>query len=779
MEAISDHPRIKFGSINDVFLQGQKVDCCIFFQGYQFSEDDKISLWGSVSGEDEKCFSYQLVKEGELSREGDVEDTAMTFIFQGYEFSSVYIESYKFKYMTADLRILAESNSFAITEKNAAGPGDGISNKKETVADSLSSNRRDEAVDEKIKRLEKECKLLRKELYQAHQGMELQVSCSKALQTDKRMISDNLEEEKRLRERAEYTVENLEKCLTEKLEHIDVQDVKIKDLERTIRLETRMHDALREDFDGQTSNNEECFMENEQLKMKLIEFKKEYVRLNKLNEDERELYKHEFNKQEKEMLLIKHSMQQKLDNFATNLQDAEENKKTLEKRLTIEKERAYTLENNLREISKEYDEQLELKEFEIAELKKQMDEVEEILSVEREKKMNLTRDYESTIEELERKLASELKRFNTLTSKCKEIQKRAGLAEEEINVLKGRLEKADKKMNEMEELVKKSKSELEILQRTVSATDMSTMKQEVDSKSPVSWGKDGKTEYKIPLNYSEEPLSKGVAKLTKSKDCTTTDPRSRLSKDKNASQRGNAGKTKNSGTKIMFNCTEPRRRYSGRKRNDLDSNNNDSCYYYDRVRTSQRNPSDKPERQTGLLRQHRNSLLRENSRLRYSMKMLNHDCAILNYTLQQVIVEAEQKLESLYSLYMRKESECAAYEQMLAPGGIINSYDPYMVPGDYMETYLPDGACVQSGNYEQYTDGYYDHFGPNDTLMQQQGYAVDEFQYQLQPYQMPNQPFNQMYFVPQVYFPQQIQCLEAPLQLQCETQVLSNQQTRN
>ncbi len=120
------------------------------------------------------------------------------------------------------------------------------------------------------------------------------------------------------------------------------------------------------------------------------------------------------------------------------------------------------------------------------------------------------------------------------------------------------------------------------------------------------------------------------------------------------------------------------------------------------------------------------------------MSMLNHDCAILNYTLQQVVMEAEQKLEALYQLYLSKESQCAAYEQQYQGGlfvpdnmyqynaNVVGQYDPYvMQSGEYVEacptasnvSYIQPGVIYQ-GNYT-YCDGYYEMQPQQDNLVAQ------------------------------------------------------------
>ena len=744
MADCNDLPKIKFCGLEGNYSNGKDVSFDIVFLDYKSTGDDSVVLCGYNEENEEREIIRRLVTEGTSGSQ----DSRLYIVFKACEFRSLPDSKFKFKYLSGDSTAVCESSFFEVEPHSISEESFLTVDVTESFDDSIQLVGK--VSSDIVERLEDECKKLQNELKSSYRKTDEYESCCRALKAEKDRILDEFEGEKRQREKAEITLQELEGCLLDKMQCIDEQNRQIEELERSIRMETALHTALREDFEGHTSNAEECFIENEFLKSRINDCKREYVRLNKMNEDERDFYRTEFSRHESEIIQLKQMYQRKLDDIEERLAEAGDTIKELEERLDSEKIRSADLESQLHDMTKELDEQSELKEFEIAEMKKQAEEMQEILNAERAAKAKTVKDYESTIEELEQKLNNEVKKVNFLTGKCEGMQQRLTDAEEKNEGLKLRLEEADKKMVEMEDLVQSSKSELEILKKTVSAPEARLEKNEPSSK------KEKGSKDKV----SSKPLSKSASKT---KEYPVVDSKWNWSREKEQAPESNSTKPKSSTTKIVYSYSESKRggsRYSTRRRSSYQE---DGYFEKEKSRSYHRNSSDRPERQTGLLRQHRNALLRENSRLRYTMTMLNHDCAILNYTLQQVVSEAEQKLDSLYSLYARKESECAAYESMFATSNL--GYDPYAMPSEYVEAYYPDGSCMQSGlvtvNYGYYGEPYYDVYRPQDVMMQQQQVVFDQTQYQ------------QLQYIPQMYAPtQQLYCPEPYPQVQHEAAVV-------
>lgn len=724
----SDTPKLELSGIEGKYTYGEDVSFDVAFLDYKWLEGDYIMLVSYIDEDEEREIARQFVADAAK----ECQEEKLTIIFDADLFSSSQERKFRFKYVSGNSGVVAESDIFE-TEHGT------IYEEKFVKVDSAESYndsvRSDKASNGILSRLEEECRKLKDELKEIHRKSEDYEACCKVLQAEKSQVQDEFDEEKRQREKSEVMLQELECSLLDKMQCIDEQNRQIEELERCIRMETRLHNALKEEFEGQSFSNEECLMENEQLKMRLTEYRKDYVQLNKMNEEERDLYRKEFSRHESEITHMRRLYEQKIDDVEDKLAEAQQQIKELEDKFVSEKMRSAGFENQFQELSKDFGEQLELKEFELAEAKKEFEEIQEILSAERDAKTKIVRDYDSAIEELEQRYNSEIKKVNFLTSKCEEMQQQANKAEGNAADLKMRLEEADNKLVEMEDLIKSSKSELEILKKTVSAPEARLEEHEPSPK------RDKSSRDKLATKSSSKST-------TKAKEYTVHDSKWNWSREKEKAPESNVGKSKNSGTKIVYSYSESKRggsRYANRRRSSLQEDEN----YRDKS-TSYGRSSDRRDRQTGLIRQHRNALLRENSRLRYSMTMLNHDCAILNYTLQQVVSEAEQKLESLYTLYARKESECASYEAMFATGNM--GYNPYSMPGDYVETYYQDGSYPDNGmiavNYGYYGEPYYGAYGEQDAMVQM-SMVPDQGCYQ------------QAQYAQQIYVPtQQVYCGE-------------------
>ena len=728
-----DLPKLKFCGLERKYTAGRDVSFDVVFLSYKLSHTDAIVICGfSEEGEEQHLFRRPLTED--LCQ---CQDDRVYIVLKACEFRSFSESKYKLKYLSTDSVVIGESSSFEIEPYS-------ISEESFLTVDSVdylysSTQLIKKASGDNAERLEVECKKLQEELESVLRKSEDYEACCRVLKIENNRILDEYEEEKRLREKTEVILQELERCILEKMQCIDEQNRQIKELERNIRMETQLHNALKEDFEGQTPGSEECLMENELLRAKLVEYRKDYARLSKLNEDEKEFYKKEFSQQENEITQLKEMYQRKLCDTESKLNKAANTISELEDVIITEKSRTASLESKLKEMQNDFDEQLDLKDFEFAEVNKQLEDVQEILASEREAKAKIINDHESTIETLGNKLDSDTKKVDFLTTKCDGMQKRAVEAEEKVEDLTVRLEEADKKMSDMEDLFNSSRSELEILKKTLSAPETGVEKTEASS----------------PKVSKNRATSKSLSRSSssKAKEYPVSESKLTWNREKEQSLESNSVKTINSTPKIVYSYSESRRgasRYSTKRKSSFQD---DSFFDKEKAKSFQ-----KPEKQTGLLRQHRNALLRENSRLRYTMTMLNHDCAILNYTLQQVVSEAEQKLDSLYSLYARKESECAAYESMLASNS--TSYDPHAVPGEYLEMYYPDGPCMQNGmvavNYGYYGEPYYDAYRPQDTMMQPPA-VVDQAHYQ------------PLQYAPQMFVPtQQLYCAEPYQQVQYE-----------
>lgn len=611
---------------------------------------------------------------------------------------------------------------------------------------------------------------------------------------EKEHLESKLVHEKNQRERAENELEELGRRLANQMQFVDEQGERIEELERYLSMETKLNDSLKEDIDGQISTFEESAMEHDQLKMKIIEYRREFMRINKATEDASENQQKQQAQHECDIRQLQQHYKQKLTDSEKQQEETEERLFDAQEQLSAEKNRSASLETKLHFAMKENEEQLQLKEFELMELKQEIEELNEILEAEREMKSKMYKDHESTVEELEKNLQSESQKVRLLTAKYDEMQARSNASEENMISLKANLEEADKRMQEMEDLIKSSKSELEVLKKTVSAPETCIEKQLAEPLKMKSKGNRERHLDRRASSQSEKSASKTPSKSSlnkkEQKEYATPDSKWNWCREKDPVQESGYGRSRSfSGTKISFNCTETRRSYQQRYPNRQKTGSDDKYYQErDRKRSNQTRDCsfEKPEKQQALLRQHRNALLRENSRMKYSVKMLNHDCAILNFTLQQVVVEAEQKLENLYSLYMKKESECAAYESMMSQncsyygGNMANSYNPYSMQPEYMDQYTPDCNYVSNGavvpmkcntqhtpvlpiNYGAqngqllpmnygYCDGYFDAFRPQEVLMgqpmmlDQQQYAqnmqtMDPMQY--------TQPAHQTQFVQQ------------------------------
>ena len=722
-----DLPKLKFCGLERRYIAGRDVSFDVVFLSHKPSVTDAIVLYGyNEEGEEQHLFRRPLTED--LCQ---CQDDRVYIVLKACEFRSFSEFKFKLKYLSADSVVIAESSSFEVEPYS-------ISEESFLTVDSVDYLYSSTHLGKKVsgvtaERLEDECKKLQEELDSVLRKSEDYEACCRVLKIENNRILDEYEEEKSQREKSGVMLQELERCILEKMQCIDEQRRKIEELERNIRMEAQLHNALREDFEGQIPGSEECLMENELLRAKLVEYRKDYARLNKLNEDEKEFYKKEFSRHENEIVQLKEMYQRKLCDTESKLTEAANTISELEDVIITERSRTASLESKLKDARNDFDEQLDLKDFEFAEVNKQLEDVQEILSAEREAKAKIINDYESTIESLGSKLDCDTKKVDFLATKCDGMQKRAVEAEEKVEDLTVRLEEADKKMLDMEELVNSSRSELEILKKTLSAPETSV------EKNPQKLSK-------------SKAASKSLSRSSsKAKEYPVSESKLTWNREKEQSLESSSVKTITSTPKIVYSYSESRRgasRYSTKRKSSLQD---DSFFDKEKVKSFQ-----KPEKQTGLLRQHRNALLRENSRLRYTMTMLNHDCAILNYTLQQVVSEAEQKLDSLYSLYARKESECAAYESMLASSS--TGYDPHAVPGEYLETYYADGPCMQNGmvavNYGYYGDPYYDAYRPQDTMMQPQA-VVDQAHYQ------------PLQYAPQMFVPtQQLYCAEPYQQVQ-------------
>ena len=577
---------------------------------------------------------------------------------------------------------------------------------------------------------------------------------------EKEHLENKLVYEQNQRERAENELEELGRRLANQMQFVDEQGERIEELERCLSMETKLNDSLKEDIDGQITSFEESVMEHDQLKMKIIEYRREFMRISKATEDENEKHKKELVEHECEIQQLQQHFKQRLADSEAQQEDTEERLFDAQEQLCTERNRCSSLETKLHYAIKENEEQLQLKEFELMELKQEMEELNEILEAEREMKSQMYKDHESTVEELEKNLQSESQKVTLLTAKCEELQARSNASEENMLSLKANLEQADKRMQEMDDLIKSSKSELELLKKTVSAPETCIEKQLAEPLKMKSKGNKDRHLDRRASSQSEKSASKTWSKASlnkkEQKEYATPDSKWNWCREKDPVQESGCGRSRSfSGTKISFNCTETRRSYQQRYPSRQKTGNDDKYYQErDRKRSNQTRDSsfEKPEKQQALLRQHRNALLRENSRMKYSVKMLNHDCAILNFTLQQVVVEAEQKLENLYSLYIKKESECAAYESMMSQNcsyfgsNMANSYNPYSMQPECMDQYVPDcnyasnGAVVPMKFNTQHTpvlpinygpqngqllpmnygcDGYFDAFRPQEVLMGQ------------------------------------------------------------
>ena len=733
MADTNDLPKLKFCGLERKYAMGKDVSFDIIMLSYKSSFNDVVVLCGYNEEEEERDLTRRSVTEAMCDHE---EDRAY-FVFTACDFKPFSESKFKFKYLSADSIVVAESCPFEVEPYS-------ISEESFLTVDATDSFFNSTQLLKKVSgdstgRIEEESKKLQAELKSMIRKAEDYETCCKMLKMEKNRILREYEEEKHQREQDEAKVKELEGCLADKMQYIDAQNRQIEELERNVKMKAQLHNALREDFDGQALSSEECLIENELLRNKLVEYRKDYARLTKLSEEEREFYKKEFSQYESEIAQLKQLNQRKVDEIESKLAEALSTVKEVEEKFVAEKRRTAGLEAQLQDTRKEFDEQYDLKEFEFAEVKKQLEEMQEILDAEREANDKATADYESTIDELENKLNSDSKKVDFLTTKCESMQSRAIEAEEKVEELTLRLEEADKKMMDMENLIKSSKSELEILKKTVSAPEASVEKKEAGSRKSSKDKTTPKSLSRLSSKSTEYPVSE--SKLT-------------WNREKEQGLASSPSKSRSSTAKIVYSYSESKRgasRYSTRRKSSFQEDS-----YFEKEKSK---PFQRPEKQTGLLRQHRNALLRENSRLRYTMTMLNHDCAILNYTLQQVVTEAEQKLESLYSLYARKESECAAYESMLAPNTL--TYDPHSgMSGEQVETYFPDGSCIQNAmvpvSYGYYGEPYYDAYRPQDIIMQPPA-ILDQAQYQ------------QLQYAPQVYVPtQQMFCAEPYPQVQHE-----------
>ena len=739
--------KVSFDRLHEKYLTGQSISCRLVLENFQTEEGDWVGLYSEDGTDVKEQMARLYIKEANSKTETDENKRqTLTFDFSEYCYAAKLSAKHLFKYVNADLRVIAESNSFEIENGTISSESLVTVQAADSFDDTmvlvnkLSGSR--------FARMEGDFRKIHEKLVDANKKAEEQDECSQCLQKQLSQKETECDKETIQREQAENAVEELGRRIAEQIHVIEEQGQRIEVLDRNFSRESKLNAALKDDMEAQKITFEESLIEYEQLKVKAINYRTELKRYKKTIQEERELFADGSSKYEEELCLLRQRSKQKITDGNLKLQESELAFKELEISLELERDRRVALERKLKELSKEYAGFMEEKESDMIGLKNQISELQDQVQNEEKNKDRLIKESESTIAELEEHLTSEKAKGSSLLLKCEEMQKRAGDAEEKSAALQLKLEEADLKLHEMEELITGSKSELELLKKTVSNEDVCIHKtSQSDSKIYKGASRENKMERNASLNLEGELLdassvltpprksySQAISPTTstpQNKAWNNNRPREPISTNETAWNKIRDSNAHRGAFNRNNEAGRHAHRYTGRRR----FGQQEESFGHDSSSNMRANSKDfHPVPKPGQVRQHRNSLLRENSRLRYSMSLLNHNCAILNYTLQQVVVEAEQKLESVYSMFLEKEAECAAYMSQLQGGalvynsfpydyanGTVNYYDQYSVQNsEFPEGHAVGTSFVQNGTVmaQNYPCGYYDAYRQQDGAAQ-------------------------------------------------------------
>eukprot|EP00794_Sanderia_malayensis_P020099 gene20099-22069_t len=786
MENSSQLADVCFGELSKKYLKSESILCTLFLRDYKASDKDWIGLYG------EKCndlssdrIAYRLMSSASIEScespyDGSEGKDCIKVAFKIENSRLELSQKFHFKYVgnLDDCEVvLAESCTFEIEDGTVSSQESFLTiqavdslDDATVLVNKMSSGR--------LIRMEEDFKKICNQLVDAKKKIDEQNEYCEILQEDIRKKQAECEAEKQQRQNAEQAVEELGRRMAEQMELIDEQGRSVETLERKVSRESKLNSVLKEEMEGHHSVFEENSLEYEKMKMKAISLKNECKQAKRMLQNERDLFAEASSRYEEEMVHFKRRLHQVSTESNMKVQEAKLELHEMEEKLKLEKEQCVTLQSSLNQMTAEYDCFLAESEGDMQAAKEKIEELKQALKNEESKHAKEVKDHDSAVQELEKRLGAEKKKAGVFEKKYEETHHRAVSAEKDLAALRLKLREADGKLIEMEELVKGSKSELELLKSAVSAEEMRS----VDKATTRS---DSQIETTRRLTATSEERTSSIERRSemllqrRSLEGSNSKSQRRYSKSKSREESRPSEKSRNTVCswekakehtihREVFNYNNESKRYhpryyeKRRQQQQQYQNDGNANSWYNQNQHHQRG------RDVGHLRQHRNSLLRENSRMRYTVSMLSHDCAILNYTLQQVVLEAEQKLESLYAMYVNKESQLAAYESQLQHGGLYipdnnayygggggygyqyvvsngniaagGQYDQYMVPnggvvatGDYVDGYMncasyvpPVGAVMGTGavvypasGYTYCGDGYYEIYSPQQQQLQQ------------------------------------------------------------
>ena len=628
-----------FHSLKRKYSHGDDIPCTVSVNHLESDlKDEWIGLYNTAADQNEINIIKQLLPYPIDKQETSSQKT-ITVIFRGESVAKHGSGVFQFRYVSGD-KVIARSSNFEI------GP---LFSEHDLIT--LQS---DESFDDtmllvnkmsttRVLQIEEDNKKLKEKLLDAKdENTQLQHRID-IINTEKNAISQKLEEERISRETAEKSVEELGRKIADEMQIISIQTQKITSVERDIIREKELGAALKDDFDSQKSIFNAIVLELEDAKAMIESFRKECKTYKAVLEEERMGFNEASARFDHEIVRLKREMNDKSESHVDQIRQVTDENLSLKESLKGVERNRLKLEENVKhlkeKLKKEQDKRKSVENL----LQVEVTSLREELTQEKEKSASLMDKYTCTMKDYQILLETEKTKQKALELGLKTAEKQVVKSNEEIEALNVKLKATREKLEEMELLLSSSKEELVTLREALG-----------DSDDVSSLPKSSQTNLAPPTgsDKSLSAKSSGIGVATSLIKCNY----------------------------IVRECFDVSREKRQADRLDLDRpyEARSSFRDFDRERRHvySRAPFERMDRETlekqyCLIRQHRNSLLRENSRFRHTMAIISHDYAIMQYSMHQALNEVNEQLVEMESICTQKESECAALRNQLQMHGII------------------------------------------------------------------------------------------------------------
>ncbi|XP_057315888.1 unconventional myosin-XVIIIa-like [Hydractinia symbiolongicarpus] len=561
-----------------------------------------------------------------------------------------------------------------------------------------------------IVRNERNCEKLNENLIETKENLQLLQEELNSTVAGNQISKTQLQEEVTRRELAEDTIRDLSRRLGEQMKLIEDKNDELLSLRNACEREKHFHDSIREEYDAVQESSENFATEIEDLRAIAASYKVECFRMRKELINNEELEKQlkcqimdDHEKHDEEMVHFQKIASKEMSKLRNNVE-------LLERALEKERTKVSSLETNLEELTKIHAKEMEEKNEKIKKDEETIQFLGKEIQDEIEKRNKLVEENQETILGLESRVANESSNASRLENDVIVAENRYKEATEDIKFFRQSFIDTEQKLQKIQQQLSKTSIELNNLKNT--KTESHVVRSDVECESI-------NKETMTDIDFDDKSTiceSQCVSTNPSNETLVSVDRRRRLPSDvtdftddeswcteslKSRSMeylvsRGPTSRNKSTAGLIQLGdinrsemlesvssvgsvlsvdyplqqipvaetnrfAKKGRRRFS--KPIDLSPSSSVCTLSVGKkddlplAFVKDIADLDRPtmEKQYIAIRQHRNSLIRENTYLKNKVSSLNTDLVFMNASLQNIILEAEHKVGMMQVMLASQE----------------------------------------------------------------------------------------------------------------------------